>query len=642
MGERARPERRGAERRSAERRSAPRRTSALGESRTPSAAPAERRARRAPAASALTASPRRPAAADHAAPSPAVVERRLLLLATSLLLLYGLVMAYSASARAGVLRPRLELLLLRRQLVFAVAGVAAMIALSRIDFAVWRRLSGLLYAGAMALMRPRPGPGHRHGDPRRAPLARLAAPSRCSPASSPSSPSSCLLAAIIARRPQASARRAASCASSWSASCPSGSSSGCCRRTWARRSSCASAPSRSSSPPGPAGATSSTLALRRRRCSSSASSSPSPTGWSASPPSSIPRAYAQTSGFQAHAVAALDRLGPRLRRGPRQLGAEVRLPAGPDDRHDHGDHRRGAGPGRPARADRPLRLPRLDRLPHRAARAASSSASCSPSASAASSSARPSSTSARRSAWCRSRACRSPWSPSAGPASLVVLAGIGILLNIATNRRSFIVVSPRRGDGPARRRRDGRVTCRRRSRVAAELAGARRAHRLRHHALAGRARPRRLRSPHAGAARASSGAWAPCGRTRRRCACWRPPRRVRWRILRETRPAAAVGGGGYASGPVVALAGLRGIPALALEADAHLGVTNRLLRPFVDRFCLSFPIEGLGPPKYVVTGRPLAASQLAATREQGLAAFELRRGPPRAARVRRQPGRPDA
>ena len=85
-----------------------------------------------------------------------------------------------------------------------------------------------------------------------------------------------------------------------------------------------------------------------------------------------------------------------------------------------------------------------------------------------------------------------------------------------------------------------------------------------------------------------------------------------------------MGGGGYASGPVVALAGLRGVPALALEADAHLGVANRMLRPFVDRFCLSFPIAGLEPPKHVVTGRPLSAEQVGATREEGLAAFALR------------------
>ena len=66
------------------------------------------------------------------------------------------------------------------------------------------------------------------------------------------------------------------------------------------------------------------------------------------------------------------------------------------------------------------------------------------------------------------------------------------------------------------------------------------------------------------------------------------------------------------------------IPGLALEADAHLGVANRLLKPFVKRFCLSFPIEGLGPPRYVVTGRPLGPGQLDATPEQGREAFELR------------------
>jgi UDP-N-acetylglucosamine--N-acetylmuramyl-(pentapeptide) pyrophosphoryl-undecaprenol N-acetylglucosamine transferase len=96
------------------------------------------------------------------------------------------------------------------------------------------------------------------------------------------------------------------------------------------------------------------------------------------------------------------------------------------------------------------------------------------------------------------------------------------------------------------------------------------------------------------------------------------------RILREVRPDVAVGGGGFASGPVVALAAVRGVPGLALEADAHLGVANRMLRPFVKRICLSFPIAGLEPPRYVVTGRPLAPSQLSATAAEGRAAFDLR------------------
>jgi UDP-N-acetylglucosamine--N-acetylmuramyl-(pentapeptide) pyrophosphoryl-undecaprenol N-acetylglucosamine transferase len=95
-------------------------------------------------------------------------------------------------------------------------------------------------------------------------------------------------------------------------------------------------------------------------------------------------------------------------------------------------------------------------------------------------------------------------------------------------------------------------------------------------------------------------------------------------ILREARPHVVIGGGGFAGGPIVALGAARGIPAMALEADAHLGVANRLLRPLVRRVCLSFPIAGLHPPKYVVTGRPLLPSQLSATAEEGFEVFGLR------------------
>ncbi len=96
-----------------------------------------------------------------------------------------------------------------------------------------------------------------------------------------------------------------------------------------------------------------------------------------------------------------------------------------------------------------------------------------------------------------------------------------------------------------------------------------------------------------------------------------------WRALSRFKPDCVVGGGGYVSGPVVALAGLRRIPAVALEADAYLGVTNRLLRPYVRRIFLSFPIAGLEPPKYVLTGRPLQRRQVEAERETGLREFGL-------------------
>ncbi len=112
-----------------------------------------------------------------------------------------------------------------------------------------------------------------------------------------------------------------------------------------------------------------------------------------------------------------------------------------------------------------------------------------------------------------------------------------------------------------------------------------------------------------------------------------------WQIVSAVRPHAAVGGGGYLSGPVVAAAALRRVPALAIESDAHLGVTNRLLAPLVSRVCLSFPIEGREPPRFVVTGRPLAAA--AARRRRSHREGRLRSDGRAAgrARLRRQPGR---
>src|SRR4249919_49715 len=54
-----------------------------------------------------------------------------------------------------------------------------------------------------------------------------------------------------------------------------------------------------------------------------------------------------------------------------------------------------------------------------------------------------------------------------------------------------------------------------------------------------------------------------------------------WRLLSRRRPRLVVGVGGYSSGPVVALAALRGIPTLLLEQNAVPGLTNRLLARLV-------------------------------------------------------------
>lgn len=77
------------------------------------------------------------------------------------------------------------------------------------------------------------------------------------------------------------------------------------------------------------------------------------------------------------------------------------------------------------------------------------------------------------------------------------------------------------------------------------------------------------------------------------------------RILRDIRPAAVMGGGGYVAGPVGAAAVAGGIPLVLTEADSHLGLTNRLLAPRARRVCLAFPLAGHDGPRYRVTGRPV-------------------------------------
>jgi UDP-N-acetylglucosamine--N-acetylmuramyl-(pentapeptide) pyrophosphoryl-undecaprenol N-acetylglucosamine transferase len=77
------------------------------------------------------------------------------------------------------------------------------------------------------------------------------------------------------------------------------------------------------------------------------------------------------------------------------------------------------------------------------------------------------------------------------------------------------------------------------------------------------------------------------------------------RILRELRPGAVMGGGGYVAGPVGAAAVAGRVPLVLTEADSHLGLTNRLLAPFARRVCLAFPIVGRDGDRYLVCGRPV-------------------------------------
>jgi len=78
-------------------------------------------------------------------------------------------------------------------------------------------------------------------------------------------------------------------------------------------------------------------------------------------------------------------------------------------------------------------------------------------------------------------------------------------------------------------------------------------------------------------------------------------------IIREFKPDAVIGTGGYASGPMLRAAAGKGIPTLILEQNSYAGVTNKLLGRQVDRICVAFPgMERFFPAdKIVVTGNPV-------------------------------------
>jgi UDP-N-acetylglucosamine--N-acetylmuramyl-(pentapeptide) pyrophosphoryl-undecaprenol N-acetylglucosamine transferase len=100
------------------------------------------------------------------------------------------------------------------------------------------------------------------------------------------------------------------------------------------------------------------------------------------------------------------------------------------------------------------------------------------------------------------------------------------------------------------------------------------------------------------------------------------------RILEHRRPDVVLGGGGYVAGPMVLAAAGRRIPAALMEADAHLGLANRLAAPLARRVFLSFPIAGRNGAKYRVTGRPIpAVSRATLPREEARARFFFEHGP---------------
>jgi UDP-N-acetylglucosamine--N-acetylmuramyl-(pentapeptide) pyrophosphoryl-undecaprenol N-acetylglucosamine transferase len=78
-------------------------------------------------------------------------------------------------------------------------------------------------------------------------------------------------------------------------------------------------------------------------------------------------------------------------------------------------------------------------------------------------------------------------------------------------------------------------------------------------------------------------------------------------LLRALRPDVVLGAGGYVAGPAGLAAVTRRVPLVLMEADSHLGLTNRALAPLARRVCLAFPLHGRDGGRYVLTGRPVPA-----------------------------------
>jgi UDP-N-acetylglucosamine--N-acetylmuramyl-(pentapeptide) pyrophosphoryl-undecaprenol N-acetylglucosamine transferase len=94
-------------------------------------------------------------------------------------------------------------------------------------------------------------------------------------------------------------------------------------------------------------------------------------------------------------------------------------------------------------------------------------------------------------------------------------------------------------------------------------------------------------------------------------------------ILRRRRPDVVLGAGGYVAGPMVLAAATLRIPAALTEADAHLGLANRLAAPFAREVFLAYPVAHRTRGKYHVVGRPIPSRSRAIVQHEAREIFEL-------------------
>ena len=99
------------------------------------------------------------------------------------------------------------------------------------------------------------------------------------------------------------------------------------------------------------------------------------------------------------------------------------------------------------------------------------------------------------------------------------------------------------------------------------------------------------------------------------------------RIIKSFRPDAAVGTGGYASGPMLRVASGMKIPTLIQEQNSFPGITNKLLSGRVNKICVAYSgMEKYFPKeKLILTGNPVRQDilSLEGKRTEAIKFFEL-------------------
>ncbi len=99
-------------------------------------------------------------------------------------------------------------------------------------------------------------------------------------------------------------------------------------------------------------------------------------------------------------------------------------------------------------------------------------------------------------------------------------------------------------------------------------------------------------------------------------------------LLKKFKPHAVIGVGGYASGPLLYVAGLMKIPTVIQEQNSYPGITNKLLGKKVDKILTAFD----GPEKYLPaekirkTGNPVRKDilNIGELKQEALAFFNLK------------------